>query len=64
MRSETVMHRLRRALSGTIAATAIVATAIAQDGGASKSTNGPHYRADGPDAEAYGFKDGYPMCEG
>jgi len=46
----------RYLLIAAVAAIAMTAEAAAQQG--------PRYRADGPDAYAYGQPDGYPMCSG
>src|SRR5215831_1758911 len=46
----------RYLLIAAVAAIAMSAEAAAQQG--------PRYRADGPDAYAYGQPDGYPMCSG
>jgi CubicO group peptidase (beta-lactamase class C family) len=56
---------LGRAIVLAIIASAVVAgSAAAQSHRDETRGAGPRYRADGPDADAYGRKEGYPACSG
>jgi CubicO group peptidase (beta-lactamase class C family) len=55
----------RRAIAFAIVATALLAaTPRAHAQAAQASEAGPRFRADGPEADAYGRNEGYPPCSG
>src|SRR5262245_60850047 len=43
---------------------ALLIAALAAAARAESPRSGPHFRADGPEADAYGRQSGYPWCEG
>src|SRR5262245_42899793 len=51
-----------RSWLAALATLALATPLLAQNWGSGGSV--PQFRADGPDADAYGRKDGYPMCTG
>jgi hypothetical protein len=55
----------RRAIAFAIVATALLAaTPCAHAQAVQASGAGPRFRADGPEADAYGRNEGYPACSG